>query len=111
MKGHALDIYDAIQCNEFEKMGRLIGKTWQLNKRLDMGVNPPEVEAIIDMIKDYCLGYKLPGAGGGGYLYMVAKDPDAAFKIRQILQQNPPNARARFVEMSLSEVGLQVSRS
>ncbi|MEG0039981.1 MAG: hypothetical protein RR711_12505, partial [Bacteroides sp.] len=67
--------------------------------------------AIIRQIKDYTLGYKLPGAGGGGYLYMVAKDPQAALRIREVLTQNPPNSCARFVEMSLSQLGLQVSRS
>lgn len=42
---------------------------------------------------------------------MVAKDPEAAVRIRKILTQNPPNNRARFVEMSLSNKGLEVSRS
>ena len=63
------------------------------------------------LIKDYTLGYKLPGAGGGGYLYMVAKDPQAAVRIRKILTENAPNPRARFVEMTLSDKGFQVSRS
>ena len=63
------------------------------------------------MIDDLCYGYKLPGAGGGGYLYMIAKDPDAAARIRHILNANPQNANARFVEMTLSHNGLQVSRS
>ena len=62
-------------------------------------------------IDDLCLGYKLPGAGGGGYLYMVAKDPQAAVSIRRILSQHPLNPRARFVDMALSHEGLQVSRS
>ena len=80
-------------------------------KALDAGTNPPAVEAILAMVKDYCLGYKLPGAGGGGYLYMVAKSPEAAVRIRSILTQNPPNACARFVDMTLSDKGFQVSRS
>ena len=42
---------------------------------------------------------------------MVAKDPEAAVKIRAILTQNPPNSCARFVDMTLSDKGLQVSRS
>ena len=69
------------------------------------------VEAIIRMVHDYCLGYKLPGAGGGGYLYMVSKSPEAAARIRSVLTQNPPNACARFVDMTLSDKGFQVSRS
>ena len=52
---------------------------------LDSGTNPPAVEDIIRQIKDYTLGYKLPGAGGGGYLYMVAKDSQAALRIRCLL--------------------------
>ncbi|KAB4444680.1 hypothetical protein GAO02_05590, partial [Bacteroides thetaiotaomicron] len=81
------------------------------NQALDSGTNPPAVAAIIEQIKDYTLGYKLPGAGGGGYLYMVAKDPQAAGCIRRILTEQAPNPRARFVEMTLSDKGLQVSRS
>ena len=92
-------------------MGRLVGKSWKQNQALDSGTNPASVEAIIRKIDDYCLGYKLPGAGGGGYLYMVAKDPEAAVKIRAILTQNPPNSCARFVDMTLYDKGLQVSRS
>lgn len=111
MKAHALDMAEAIQRNDFETYGALIGKTWMQNKALDYGTNPPAVEEIINKIKDYTLGYKLPGAGGGGYLYMVAKDPQAALRIREILTLDVPNPRARFVEMALSGTGFQVSRS
>lgn len=69
------------------------------------------MRAVTDLVDDLCLGYKLPGAGGGGYLYMVAKDPEAAARIKQTINENRTNANARFVEMSLSRKGLQVSRS
>ncbi|MDR0962966.1 MAG: bifunctional fucokinase/L-fucose-1-P-guanylyltransferase [Mediterranea sp.] len=111
MKTHALDMAKTIQQGDFERYGALVGKSWMQNKALDSGTNPPEVEAIIAAIKDYTLGYKLPGAGGGGYLYMVAKDPQAAVRIRETLTRQVPNPRARFVEMSLSGKGFQVSRS
>lgn len=111
MKTHALDLHDAIQRNDFQTMGRLIRKTWTQNQRLDSGTNPASVKAITDMIDDLCLGYKLPGAGGGGYLYMVAKDEDAASRIKKILTSNPPNDKARFVDMTLSHKGLEISKS
>ena len=111
MKEHAMDLYDALLQGDFSRMGRLIGKTWEQNQSLDLGTNPPEVQKIIAQVSDYCLGLKLPGAGGGGFLYMVAKDPEAAHLIRRTLLDNAPNARARFVDMSLSCSGLQVSRS
>ena len=111
MKAHTMDMYDAIQRNRFGEMGALVRKTWQQNQQLDSGTNPAAVRAITDIVDDLCLGYKLPGAGGGGYLYMVAKDPEAAARIRQLLTAHAPNANARFVEMTLSTKGLQVSRS
>lgn len=111
MKAHALDLYEAVQRGNFDEMGRLVGKTWEQNKALDSGTNPPAIEAVVSRIHDYCLGYKLPGAGGGGYLYMVAKDPEAAMRIKNELNQHAPNGCARFVDMSLSNKGFQVSRS
>ena len=111
MKAHTLEMYDAFQQGEFERMGRLVRKTWMQNQRIDSGTNPPEVEALTSLIDDLCLGYKLPGAGGGGYLYMIAKDPQAAVRIKQILTDNRRNKNARFVDMQLSKYGLQVSRS
>ena len=111
MKAHSEDMYEAIQRQDFMAMGQLIRKTWAQNQCIDSGTNPDSVRKITDLIDDLCLGYKLPGAGGGGYLYMVAKDPEAAARIRQILTAQQPNANARFVDMTLSKTGLQVSRS
>jgi len=111
MKEHTLEMFETIQREDFKQMGLLMRKTWKQNQLLDNGTNPEAVQKLTALIDDYCLGYKLPGAGGGGYLYMIAKDPEAAAKIRQILSNNPLNGNARFVEMSLSQNGLQVSRS
>ena len=111
MKEHTMEMYEAIQQNDFQRMGLLMRKTWQQNLALDSGTNPPAVASLTNLIDDLCLGYKLPGAGGGGYLYMIAKDPEAAARIKQILSDHRQNKNARFVEMDLSLKGLQVSRS
>lgn len=111
MKEHAIDMYHALLKNDYDRVGQLVGKTWRQNQLLDSGTNPPQVQAIIDKIQDLCYGLKLPGAGGGGFLYIMAKDPTAALRIREILNAEPPNPRARFVEMTLSKTGFQLSRS
>jgi len=111
MKQHTLDMYEAIQRHDFAEMGRLVRRTWTQNQLLDCGTNPDAVRSLTDLVDDLCLGYKLPGAGGGGYLYMVAKDPDAAARIKTILSDCRTNPNARFVEMTLSKKGTQVSRS
>ena len=111
MARQAQEMYEAIQRQDFDLMGRLVRTTWKQNCQLDSGTNPDGVRRMTDLVDDLCLGYKLPGAGGGGFLYMVAKDPEAAARIRQTLRDNALNSNARFVDMTLSHTGLQVSRS
>jgi len=111
IKEHATETYDAIQQCDYEKTARMIKRSWELNKALDPGTTNAEINSIISKIEDMTLGYKLLGAGGGGYLLACAKDESAAARIRDILTKEPPNSKARFVEMSLNNNGLEISRS
>lgn len=111
MKSHTLEMYDAIQRADFHTVGTLMRKTWEYNCALDRGTNPPGIEELTRRIDDLCLGYKLPGAGGGGFLYMIAKDQEAAARIISRLNDSPLHPNARFISMSLSSEGMQTSRS
>ncbi|MDR2928923.1 MAG: hypothetical protein LBV41_12110 [Cytophagaceae bacterium] len=111
IKEHAFSIFETIQKNDYKATAQMISRSWQLNNQLDSGTNTLQIQSIINMINDYALGYKLLGAGGGGYLLICAKDDKSGRLIREILEKNPPNNKARFVSMQISETGLQVSRS
>ncbi|MCE5344888.1 MAG: bifunctional fucokinase/L-fucose-1-P-guanylyltransferase [Bacteroidales bacterium] len=111
MKYHVEDTFDAIQKNDLEGFAKKVLRSWELNKKLDSGTNPAVIQKIIDLIDDYALGYKLLGAGGGGFLLIISKDMNAAGKIRGLLEKNRPNERARFVDISLSSTGFRVSKS
>lgn len=111
IKDHAAYTFDVIQRGNFAELAQCISKTWIQNQDLDSGTNTSEIQNIINLIKDFTLGYKLPGAGGGGYMFIIAKDPEAAAMIKHKLNSNPPNNRARFVDMELSQTGFQVTRS
>lgn len=111
IKQHAHTTAAYIQQCDYEKTAQMVAHSWALNKALDSGTNSPAVQSIIDRIKDYTLGLKLTGAGGGGYMLICAKDAEAAKRIQLELTTNPPNANARFVKMDLSQTGFQVSRS
>ena len=101
----------AIQKCDYDMLLAAIRNSWRLNQRLDSGTNPPEVQQILDGIRDHLGAVKLLGAGGGGYLLLFGKDEAAAARIKHHLTNHPPNARARFVDFSLSETGLQLTRS
>ncbi len=103
--------FDAIQRNDFEDFAEAVRRSWTLNNELDPGTNTPEVQQILDDAADDLAAAKLLGAGGGGYLFMIANDADAAVRIEQRLEARPPNPGARFVNFALSETGLQITRS
>ena len=102
---------EATQRDSWTDLCTAVRGSWELNQALDAGTNPPEVAAILAGVEDYLSAAKLLGAGGGGYLLMLAKDIEAATRIREKLAADPPNALARFVQLDLSESGLQITRS
>lgn len=111
IREHALETYDILQSGEYQDLAMAVKKSWMLNQKLDVGTNPPEIQSLISSIEEHILGVKLLGAGGGGYMLIMAKDPTAAERIRETLESNPPNDRARLIEFQLSKQGLQVTRS
>ncbi|MFH0757030.1 MAG: bifunctional fucokinase/fucose-1-phosphate guanylyltransferase [Bacteroidota bacterium] len=111
MQQHARDTFDTMLRNDYDGLARKVAISWELNQQLDQGTNPPMIQTIVGRVKDYLLGYKLLGAGGGGYLLMFAKSTEAAVKAKKQLESNPPNSKARFVDFNVSETGFQVSRS
>ena len=105
------DCFDAVQRFDIEAFADTVDRSWQLNQALDSGTNPEPVQQIIERIEPHVSALKLAGAGGGGFMFLLAKDADHARQLRQDLESNPPNQQARFVAMSVSTDGLQVTRS
>ena len=111
MKFHACHTAELIQKHDFQGFGQAIAKTWKLKNKLDKDTNNSEIQQIIDLINDYALGYILPGAGGGGFLFILGKDIISTNQIRRILNEYRIRKSARIVEMDLSNEGMKVTRS
>ncbi len=111
LKHHAENTSETISAKDFDGLAKNIQRSWQLNQKLDAGTNTPEIQKIIDKIAPWTLGHKLLGAGGGGFMLILAKDEKAAGLISQELTTNPVNERARLVDFSISTTGLQVTKS
>jgi galactokinase/mevalonate kinase-like predicted kinase len=110
--GHNADFAtDALQRQSWPGLCEAVRRSWALNQTLDAGTNPPAVQEILDRIGRWTAGAKLLGAGGGGYLLILAHDSEAGQRIRQTLSDSPPNASARFVSLSIAGDGFQVTRS
>ena len=108
---NSIACHNAIQQFDTDAFSQSIARSWNLNERLNQDTNPIKVQTLLDRVTPYLSCFKLAGAGGGGFLYMVAKDAQKAKQLRRKLSNNPPNPLARFVDMSLSTRGLEVSTS
>ena len=105
------DCFEAVQRFDSEAFGDTVKRSWQLNQALDKGTNPEAVMKITDCIEPHVSALKLAGAGGGGFMFIIAKDAEHARLLSSKLESDPPNERARFVQMSVSATGMQVTRS
>ena len=111
MKSHASHTAEVIGKHDFQGFGQAIAKTWKLKNQLDKDTNNIEIQQIIDLIDDYALGYLLPGAGGGGFLFIVGKDIMSTNQIKRIFDEHKTRENARIVEMKLSDEGMRITRS
>jgi len=94
---------------DIERFGHLIDVAWEFNKRLDPNSTNDEIELLFERVRPFVHGAKLLGAGGGGFMLMICKSPDDAASIREMLDAEPPNERARFFNFDVSETGLTVT--
>ncbi len=111
MKDNANRTFDALGLGDTDKFISCLNEACSLKQQIDKGCTPDSIKNIVNIIEDLISAYILPGAGGGGYLFFIAKDSQSAGIIRERLTTNPPNKKARFVDMEISDIGLQITKS
>ncbi len=70
---------------DLDGLGYVMRDAWAIHQVLDPNCSNPEVDTMFNDISDLILGGKLAGAGGGGFMGVMAKDPEAARRAREIL--------------------------
>ncbi len=92
-----------------DAFGEKVAEVWELNKTLDPGTSNEDIESILNRISELIHGAKLLGAGGGGFLFIVAKSVAEVLEVKRRLTNKPPNDRARFFGFSIDQQGLRVN--
>jgi len=64
---------------------------------------------LFERVRPHIYGAKLLGAGGGGFMLMICKSTEEARCVREMLEAEPPNKRARFFDFDISDEGLTVT--
>ena len=53
------------------------------------GCEPAAVRTMMDALRPLVLGQSLAGAGGGGFLYLLTRQPLQGERVRQVLNDTP----------------------
>jgi galactokinase/mevalonate kinase-like predicted kinase len=109
MKDEAHALADAFRNAELGEVAQGIGSYWRHKVALDPQASNAMIERIVRPFERELLAWTLPGAGGGGFVLMIAKSPRIAARIRATLERRPPNRRARIVPFACADRGLTVS--
>lgn len=67
--------WDAILDKNLEEFARSYRSSFEAQVRMFPGMMAPGVQEYINKYKEMALAWKMPGAGGGGYLALVCEDP------------------------------------
>lgn len=85
IKTLALEMSHAMCDGEWTYLGQLLDRHWHLNQQLDPHTTNAPINALLQDVRPYLAGAKLAGAGGGGFVMMLAKDVEAAGELRERL--------------------------
>jgi galactokinase/mevalonate kinase-like predicted kinase len=93
---------------EWDYLGDLMNRHWELNQILDPHTTNAPLSAFLEEFAPWIAGAKLAGAGGGGFFMILAKSPEAKQKLcDKILQANLPG---RVYPYDIAEEGLRIAR-
>ncbi|XP_048132402.1 bifunctional fucokinase/fucose pyrophosphorylase isoform X4 [Rhodamnia argentea] len=73
---------------DIDKLGEIMSEAWRLHQELDPYCSNEFVDSLFTLADPYCCGYKLVGAGGGGFALLLARDEACARELRAILQSD-----------------------
>jgi len=87
LQANAADAADALRRGDVAALGRALDAYWGFKKTIAAcaDVEPPEVCVLIDALRPHIHGASLCGAGGGGFLLVVARQPDAVPYLTAVL--------------------------
>jgi len=100
----------AVKKGDLTQFADCINAYWRDKKLLDAGSTNEHVDDIIDAIRPYVSAVTLAGAGGGGFMYILAKTQRDARKVRRFLERNPPSPYSRFYRFAVDPYGMRLER-
>ena len=103
LKSDAVRAFEAAEEAEWDSFCSAVNDYWLAKKALDPGSTNPLVELIIARMAPWISAVSLCGAGGGGFMFVIARSEEAKAKIRATLENHPPIRTGRFFEFEVAK--------
>jgi len=110
IKTLAAEMAYAMRDGEWEHLGWLMDRHWQLNQVLDPHTTSGPISAALHEMRPYLAGAKLAGAGGGGFFMLLARSAAAAQDLRAKLSDQSGALPGRLYEFAVADAGLIVEK-
>ena len=107
LKANAEKAAGALRRGDLDAFAACVNSYWRDKRLLDAGSTNEKVDDIIDLIRDRAAAVTLTGAGGGGFMYVLAKSPTDARGIRATLERNPPSPDSRVYAFAVDDAGMR----
>ncbi|MEE6500165.1 hypothetical protein FKM82_003692 [Ascaphus truei] len=77
---------EAFRTGNLSLLGHCLTHYWQQKKCMAPGCEPLAVRRIMDALEPSVYGQSLAGAGGGGFLYILTKEPEQRDVLQKVLE-------------------------
>lgn len=94
-------------------LGQYLTSYWEQKKRMAPGCEPLAVRRMMDVLAPYVHGQSLAGAGGGGFLYLLTKEPRQKEAVEAVLAKTEGlgNFSVHLVEVDSQGLRLTLPQS
>jgi fucokinase len=109
IKTLAVEMSYAMREGDWPHLGHLLDRHWELNRVLDPNTTNAPINQLLEAVRPYIHGVKLAGAGGGGFLILLARE-DAVADLRAFLEQRAEASGGAIHDWRVARQGLRIVR-
>jgi len=105
LKSDASAAFRAVEKGDWAAFCAALDGYWRAKKALDPGSTNPLIESIIARMAPWTAAVGICGAGGGGFMLLVARDARAKARMKAVFAKSSPAPQGRVYEFSLDTEG------
>jgi galactokinase/mevalonate kinase-like predicted kinase len=107
LRANAERMRGALASGDLDATVAQVGEYMKRKRQIDPGCCPASTDQLAELWKRDLAAWCFAGAGGGGFMLLVAKNARSAEALRARIERDPPHPRARAFDFAVDPVGLR----